>query len=181
MHFERKHRGCRKRAVRANIPVSEYGPRWSCSITDLTTCDPEAAAIRLVDDVSFYDQLASIRSASSCAAITLAFASTSRRTSSDSTSSIRPRRTATRSRIVLRRFSRRAILGSTSSMRARRATSDGFNFQRASMWFLRAEVAISSYGWRAAVESTQRQFLSERPVSASSGHDVKEAILLGDQ
>lgn len=45
-----------KRGVRANIPVSEYGPRWSCSVIDLTSCDPEEAAIRLVDDVGFYDQ-----------------------------------------------------------------------------------------------------------------------------
>lgn len=45
-----------KRKVRATVPVSEYGPRWSASFIDLTACDAEEAAIRLVDDVSFYDQ-----------------------------------------------------------------------------------------------------------------------------
>jgi long-chain-fatty-acyl-CoA reductase len=45
-----------KRKVRANVPVSEYGPRWSASVIDLTACDPEDAAVRLVEDVSFYDQ-----------------------------------------------------------------------------------------------------------------------------
>jgi long-chain-fatty-acyl-CoA reductase len=45
-----------KRAVRANVPVSEYGPRWSASVIDLTRCDPDEAALRLVDDVGFYDQ-----------------------------------------------------------------------------------------------------------------------------
>ncbi len=45
-----------KRKVRATVPVSEFGPRWSASIIDLSECDVEEAAIRLVDDVSFYDQ-----------------------------------------------------------------------------------------------------------------------------
>lgn len=45
-----------KRKVRANVPVSEYGPRWSTSIIDLTACDSDEAAVRLVEDVGFYDQ-----------------------------------------------------------------------------------------------------------------------------
>jgi len=45
-----------KRRVRANVPVSEYGPRWSASVIDLTACDPEEAAVHLVEDVGFYDQ-----------------------------------------------------------------------------------------------------------------------------
>jgi long-chain-fatty-acyl-CoA reductase len=45
-----------KRKVRANVPVSEFGPRWSVSLVDLTACDPDEAALRLVEDVGFYDQ-----------------------------------------------------------------------------------------------------------------------------
>lgn len=45
-----------KRKVRANVPVSEFGPRWSASMVDLTICDPDEAALRLVEDVGFYDQ-----------------------------------------------------------------------------------------------------------------------------
>lgn len=45
-----------KRKVRANVPVSEFGPRWSISLVDLTDCDPAEAALRLVEDVAFYDQ-----------------------------------------------------------------------------------------------------------------------------
>lgn len=45
-----------KRKVRANVPVADYGPRWSASVIDLTACDPEEAAYRLVEDVSLYDQ-----------------------------------------------------------------------------------------------------------------------------
>ena len=45
-----------KRKIPANVPVAEYGPKWSASVIDLTRCDPEEAAYRLVEDVSFYDQ-----------------------------------------------------------------------------------------------------------------------------
>ena len=45
-----------KRKIPPNVPVAEYGPKWSASVIDLTRCDPEEAAYRLVEDVSFYDQ-----------------------------------------------------------------------------------------------------------------------------
>ncbi|HTA14225.1 MAG TPA: acyl-CoA reductase [Solirubrobacteraceae bacterium] len=45
-----------RRSVRANVPVAEYGPRWSASVIDLDQCNPDEAALRLVEDVAFYDQ-----------------------------------------------------------------------------------------------------------------------------
>jgi long-chain-fatty-acyl-CoA reductase len=51
-----------KKAVRADVPISVYGPRWSGSVIDLTQCDPDEAALRLVEDVSFYDQEACFNS-----------------------------------------------------------------------------------------------------------------------
>jgi long-chain-fatty-acyl-CoA reductase len=54
-----------KRRVRPNVPVAEYGPRWSASVIDLDAlCDPDKdrAAYRLAEDVCFYDQEACFNS-----------------------------------------------------------------------------------------------------------------------
>ncbi|MEU8270695.1 acyl-CoA reductase [Sphaerisporangium sp. NPDC049002] len=45
-----------KRHVREGVPVAEFGPKWSAAAIDLTACDPDEAAYRLVEDACFYDQ-----------------------------------------------------------------------------------------------------------------------------
>lgn len=45
-----------KGRVGTGVPIAEYGPRWSAAVIDLTRSDPEQAAYRLVEDVSYYDQ-----------------------------------------------------------------------------------------------------------------------------
>lgn len=39
-----------------NVPLAEYGPRWSASVVDLERVDIDEAAMRVVEDSSFYDQ-----------------------------------------------------------------------------------------------------------------------------
>jgi long-chain-fatty-acyl-CoA reductase len=45
-----------KHQVRVGVPVAEYGPRWSASVVDLERCDPDEAALRVAEDVGWYDQ-----------------------------------------------------------------------------------------------------------------------------
>jgi long-chain-fatty-acyl-CoA reductase len=45
-----------KRRIPANVPLAEFGPKWSASAIDLTQCDVDQAAMRVVEDSSFYDQ-----------------------------------------------------------------------------------------------------------------------------
>lgn len=39
-----------------NVPLAEFGPRWSASVVDLAQADADEAAMRVVDDAAFYDQ-----------------------------------------------------------------------------------------------------------------------------
>ncbi|MCK5241121.1 hypothetical protein KAR34_01600 [bacterium] len=45
-----------KRKLPANVPIAEFGPRWSASAIDLNQCDLEKAAFRLIEDCAYYDQ-----------------------------------------------------------------------------------------------------------------------------
>lgn len=45
-----------KRRLPANVPLAEFGPRWSASAIDLDQCDHDKAAFRLIEDSAYYDQ-----------------------------------------------------------------------------------------------------------------------------
>lgn len=45
-----------KRKLPANVPLVEFGPKWSAAAIDLTQCKADEAAMRVVEDSSFYDQ-----------------------------------------------------------------------------------------------------------------------------
>ncbi|WP_061219407.1 acyl-CoA reductase [Leptospira weilii] len=45
-----------KKKLPANVPLAEFGPKWSASAIDLTQCDINQAAMRVIEDSSFYDQ-----------------------------------------------------------------------------------------------------------------------------
>lgn len=45
-----------KKQVPVNVPIAEFGPRWSASAIDLNHCDHEKAAFRLIEDCAYYDQ-----------------------------------------------------------------------------------------------------------------------------
>ncbi|WP_215795564.1 acyl-CoA reductase [Rathayibacter toxicus] len=42
--------------IGVNVPLAEYGPRWSATAIDLDRGDVSEAAMRVVEDASFYDQ-----------------------------------------------------------------------------------------------------------------------------
>ncbi len=45
-----------KAKLPANIPLAEYGPKWSAAAVDLTSADVGQAAMRIIEDSCFYDQ-----------------------------------------------------------------------------------------------------------------------------
>ena len=45
-----------KKKIPPNVPLAEFGPRWSASVIDLDKCDPEKAAFRIIEDCGYYDQ-----------------------------------------------------------------------------------------------------------------------------
>lgn len=45
-----------KKKIPVNVPLAEFGPRWSASAIDLNKCDMEKAAFRLIEDCAYYDQ-----------------------------------------------------------------------------------------------------------------------------
>lgn len=45
-----------KERVAADVPLVEFGPKWSLAVIDLDRCDPDIAASRMAADVTFYDQ-----------------------------------------------------------------------------------------------------------------------------
>jgi len=51
-----------KKKLPPNITIDEYGPKWSASVIDLTCCDMEKAAFRLIEDSAYYDQEACLNS-----------------------------------------------------------------------------------------------------------------------
>lgn len=47
--------GARRHAP-PDVPFAAYGPKWSAGVVDLTRCDADEAAMRVVADIATYDQ-----------------------------------------------------------------------------------------------------------------------------